>query len=451
MKNVKLSKFWDSLQSSYWFIPAVTAVVAIILAFVMLTLDRSGNNINWWWIYTGGPDGARGILSAVASSMISVAATAFSITIVALQLAASNFGPRLLRNFMQDIGNQVVLGTFIGTFIYSLLVLRTIHGDGDGYNEFVPQLSVTVGIILAIMSIAVLIYFIHHASTIIQASHVIQAVSDDLDKAIDRLFPEKIGYSQLQQPQQIGEINANIEAESSPIKANDNGYLQVIDAEELMKIAEKYNLILRLETRPGKFVVKGSNLLMLFPGKKVNSKITKEINDAFILGKERTEYQDVEFPINQLVEIALRAMSPAVNDPFTAIRCIDRLSAGLSRLIQREFPSPYRYDKNHNLRVIAEPVKFEKLVDRAFNQIRQYAQSDAAVTIRLLEAISTIVTYTNNPKYQAVLCRHADMIARGSHEGLSEKNDREDVHEKYKIITRILEKKNINKVIESKH
>jgi uncharacterized membrane protein len=410
----------------------------MILAFAILTVDRSGNNINWWWIYTGGPDGARGLLSAVASSMVSVAATAFSITIVALQLAASNFGPRLLRNFMQDTGNQIVLGTFIGTFIYSLLVLRTIHGDGDGYNEFVPQLSVTVGIILAIISIAVLIYFIHHASTIIQASHVIEAVSADLDKTINRLFPTRIGYSQLQQQRQIDEVPANFDRESSPIKATGNGYLQAIDDKELMKIAEKYNLILRLETRPGKFVVKGCNLLMIFPIERVNAKITKQINDAFILGKERTEYQDVEFPINQLVEIALRAISPAVNDPFTAIRCIDRLSAGLSCLAQRDFTSPYRYDKNHNLRIIAEPVKFEKLVDRAFNQIRQYAQSDAAVTIRLLAAISTIATYTNNPKYQAVLRRHADMIERGSHEGLSEENDCIDVKERYQMVIKNL-------------
>ena len=443
MKNVKLSKLWDSLHSSYWFIPTLFAIAAIILAFTMLNLDRTGAAPSWWWIYTGGPDGARGLLSAVAGSMISVAATAFSITIVALQLAASNFGPRLLRNFMKDTGNQIVLGTFIATFIYCLLVLRTIRADGDGYNEFVPQLSVTVGIVLAIASISVLIYFIDHASTIIQASHIITQVSDELDKAINRLFPEKIGYPSALQQREIREIPANFNLEACPVKATDNGYLQAIDDEELMKIACKYNLLLRLETRPGKFVVKGSNLLMLFPGEKVNT-ITKKINDAFMLGKERTEYQDIEFPINQLVEIALRAISPGINDPFTAIRCIDRLGAGLACLAQRDLPSPYRYDKNHHLRIIVEPVKFEKLVDQAFNQIRQYAQSDVAVTIRLLEAIATIATYTNNPKYEVVLRRHAEMILRGSDEGLSEENDRQDVQDKYQLVRDILEKHTID-------
>jgi len=431
MKNVKLSKLWDFLHSSYWFLPAVMAIIATALAFTMLMLDRSGKaNINYWWSYTGGADGARSLLGTVAGSMVSVAATAFSITIVALQLAASNFGPRLLRNFMQDTGNQVVLGTFISTFIYCLLVLRTIHGEGDGYGQFVPQLSITCGTLLAIISIAVLIYFIDHASTIIQASHIIENVCDDLDRAIDRLFPRKIGRS-VPEEQGIGEIPDNFESLACPVRVDNNGYIQAIDDEELMKIAQKHNLLLRLDSRPGKFIVKDSNLVTVFPGELVNQKLAKQINSAFILGRERSELQDIEFPIDQLVEIALRALSPGINDPFTAIRCVDRLGAGLSRLAQKDFPSPYRYDDNNKLRVIAFGVTFEGLVDTAFNAIRQYARSDTSVTIRLLEAIANIATYTSNQKYQAILQRHAEMILRGSQEGLSEELDRKDVQKQY--------------------
>ncbi len=439
MKNVKLSKLWDALHSSYWFIPAIMAVAATALAFTMLSLDRTGNaDINYWWIYTGGADGARSLLEAVAGSMVNVSATAFSITIVALQLAASNFGPRLLRNFMRDTGNQLVLGTFISTFIYCLLVLRTIHSEGDGYSRFVPQLSVTVGIILAIISIGVLIYFIHHASTIIQASNVIQNVSEDLDRAIERLFPEKIGRGEPENKWLVGEIPMSSEENNLPIRALDTGYLQAIDNDELMKIACKYNLLIHVQSRPGKFIVKGSDLVLLFPGERLNKKLAKQINDAFILGKERTEQQDVEFPIAQLVEIALRAISPAVNDPFTAIRCIDRLSAGLCHLVQRDFPSPYRYDRNNKLRVIAEGVKFRGLTDAAFNQIRQYGRSDAAVTIRLLEAIALIAAYTDNNKYCAVLRHHADMILQDSREGLSQQ-DYKDVQERYEAVIKSLE------------
>ena len=442
MKNVKLAKLWDSLHSSYWFVPTIMTAIAIALAFTMLSLDRAGYYTlieKWGWIYTGDANGARSLLSAIGGSMITVAGTTFSITIVALQLAASNFGPRLLRNFMQDTGNQIVLGTFIGTFIYCLLVLRTVHGDGDGYNEFVPQLSVTGGIVLAIASIGLLIYFIHHASTIIQASHIISEVSADLDRVIDRLFPKKIGRGLSESKQSLRDIPANFDEDACPIRSAGSGYVQAIDDEKLMKIACKHQLLLRILSRPGKFIIQGSNLVMVWPGERVNQKLSDQINDAFILGKERTEQQDVEFPIAQLVEIAIRAISPAVNDPFTAIRCIDRLSAGLSRLAQKDFPSPYRYDKDKNLRAIAEPVTFAGLTDTAFNQIRQYGKTDVAVTIRLLEAIAAIAGYTRNHKDRLTLLRHAETIKRDSFEQVSEELDRKDIEKRYQAVVKAIE------------
>ncbi|PSB42983.1 DUF2254 domain-containing protein [Cyanosarcina cf. burmensis CCALA 770] len=407
----------------------------------MLTLDREGYYgplESWGWIYVGSTDGAREVLSAVSGSMITVAATAFSITIVALQLAAANFGPRLLRNFMQDTGNQVVLGTFIATFIYCLLVLRTIRGDGDDYDRFIPQISITVATGLALVSIGMLIYFIHHASTIIQASHVISEAGADLDRAVDRLFPEHIGVNQPEFKQPLTEIPDNFDTEACKIKANNSGYVQAIDDEELMKIACRERLLLRINYRPGKFVVKDQALVTAYPPERVNRQLTNKINDAFILGKQRTEQQDVEFPINQLVEITLRAISPSVNDPFTAIRCIDQLSAGLSRLVQRQFPSPYRYDERHELRVIAEPVTLEGLVDAAFNQIRQYGKQDVAVIIRLLEAIATIADYTCDRKDRAVLLRHAAAIKRDSYENVSDKLDKQDIDEQYLVVEKAL-------------
>lgn len=441
MKNVKIAKLWDSLHSSYWFLPTIMLVGAIALSVVMLTLDREGYYgplESWGWLYTGGTDGAREVLSAVSGSMITVAATAFSITIVALQLAAANFGPRLLRNFMQDTGNQIVLGTFISTFIYCLLVLRTIRGDGDDYDRFVPQISATIGTGLALVSIGMLIYFIHHASTIIQASHVISEAGADLDRAIDRLFPDRIGVNEPEFKQPLTEIPENFDAEAYPIKAPHSGYVQAIDDDELMKIACRDRLLLRINYRPGKFAVKDQVLVTAYPQERVNRKLTSQINDAFILGKQRTEQQDVEFPINQLVEITLRAISPSINDPFTAIRCIDQLSAGLSRIAQREFPSAYCYDERHELRFIAEPVTFEGLVDVAFNQIRQYGKQDVAVTIRLLEAIATIAGYTQNPKDHVVLARHAAAIKRDSDQNVSDNLDKQDIDEQYLVVEKVL-------------
>jgi uncharacterized membrane protein len=441
VKNVKLGKIWYSLHSSYWFLPTIFTILAIALAFTMLWLDRAGDYgplEKWGWIYTGGANGAREVLSTVASSTIGIAATAFSIVIVALQLASSNFGPRLLRNFMQDTGNQIVLSTFIGTFIYSLLVLRTIRGEGDDYSSFVPQLSVTIGLLLAIASIGVLIYFIHHASTIIQVSHVISDTCADLDSTIDRLFPEKIGQGASHKNQSVKEIPADFDSNTYGVKARNSGYLQAIDDQELMKLASKHNLLLRLNYRPGQFIVKDCEIIRVYPREKINRKLIQSLSDAFIVGKERTEQQDVEFPIEQLVEIALRAISPGINDPFTAIRCIDRLSAGLSRLAQRDFPSPYRYDERKNLRVIAERITFAGLVDTAFNQIRQYGKSDVAVMIRLLKAIATVARYTSTQKERAVLLRHAEMIRRDSQQAISEELDKKDIEELYLTIKKEL-------------
>ena len=371
--------------------------------------------------------------------MISVATTAFSITIVAIQLAASQFGPRLIRNFMQDTGNQIVLGTFISTFIYCLLVLRTINGTEE--NEFVPDVSVTCSLLLAIASIGVLIYFIHHAAASLQVDNVITEVGRDLDAVIDRLFPKMVGRGASKHKERRIEedIPADFDRDASPIKASKVGYVQTVDDDGLMEIAKENNLLLRIQYRPGQFVVQGSDLVLVWPGEHANKKFSKQLNEAFILGTQRTEQQDVEFALEQLVEIAARALSPGINDPFTAIRCIDALTAGLSRLAQKDFPSPYRYDEDDKLRVIADPVTFFEMTNAAFNKIRQYGQSSVGVTIRLLEAIAIIAPFTNNEKDRVVLLRHAHMIWRGSQEGVSEELDKKDIHARYEAAVKLLQ------------
>jgi uncharacterized membrane protein len=442
MKDAKLSKLWDSLHSSFWFVPTLMVVLAIGLSFLTIAIDQrqATDSIGeLGWASSLGPNGSRAILSAIAGSMVSVATTAFSITIVALQLASSQFGPRLLRNFMQDTGNQVVLGTFISTFVYSLMVLRTINGVDD--NEFVPHLAVTCGLILAIASIGVLIYFIHHSASSIQVDQVIKKVGSDLDHAIDRLFPEKIGRSasKPQQEQSIAEISPNFAQVSCSIKAIAGGYVQAIDDKQLMQIATEKHLLLQVQQRPGHFVVQGSELLRVFPKEKVNKQLTAQINQAFVLGSQRTEQQDIEFSIDQLVEIAVRALSPGINDPFTAIRCIDQLNAALCHFAQREIPSPYRYSDHGQLRIIAEPIAFADVADAAFNQIRQYGQSSVAVTIRLLEAITVIASFTHRAADQMTLRRHADMIERGSQAGVAEELDRQAIQERYLAAVKAIE------------
>jgi uncharacterized membrane protein len=320
--KARLSNFWEALHSSFWFIPAVMTAGIICLSFTTIAFDaavreRLLEKIELVWV--GGADGARELLSAIAASMITVAGVVFSITIVVLTLASSQFGPRLLRSFMRDRGNQIVLGTFIATFTYCLLVLRSIRSDGRG--DFVPYISVTLGIILALLSVAVLIYFIHHIAVMIQAPTVIAIVADELDQGIERLFPEKLGDRAAQRVTADPLIPSDFESRAKPIAATDDGYIQTIDSDGLLDIAKKKELLLRLNYRPGDFVVQGDSLLIVWPAERVQEETGKELNDAIIVGADRSPTQDLKFTIDQLVEVAVRALSTGINDPFTAINC----------------------------------------------------------------------------------------------------------------------------------
>lgn len=432
--RARLISLWETLHASYWFVPSLMAVTAVLLAYLMLQVDEAlgttrANEIEW--LYTGGADGARAVLSAIAASTIGVAGTTFSITIAALTLASGQFGPRLLRNFMRDTGNQIVLGTFIATFLYSLLTLRSVRSIDE--LEFVPHVAVSVSLLLAMASVGVLIYFIHHVASSIQAANVITTAARELDDAIGRLFPETAGRGEEapETPPAGSVLPVDFEYEAAIVPARGSGYLLVVDADRLIEIARERDMILRLAHRPGDFVVEGTPLARIWPRERNDDRLIKAVNDAMVLGAERSVAQDLEFPINQLVEIAVRALSPGVNDPFTAITCIDRLSTGLCRLAGRKFPSPYRYDEENTLRLIARPFSFSGAVDAAFDQIRQYGRASVAVTIRLLDAIAVVAGCTRTDEQRAVLRRHAEMIAHGGKDETPEESDRAEIGRRF--------------------
>lgn len=430
----QLLKYWDRFRSSFWFLPSLMSGGAVALAFETVVLDRWVTN-QWVqardWVYTGDAAGASAILGTIAGSMITIAGVVFSMTLVALSLASSQLGPRLLRNFMRDTSNQVVLGTFVATFLYCLLVLGTIRRAEE--IAFVPHLSVTIGVLFAVASLGVLIYFFHHVSVSIQGDEIVARVGTELVQGIDRLFPEQIGRGEPWPAAELADadIPEAFDREARPIGAAGDGYLQRIDADALMTLASQEDVLLRVERRPGQYVVIGSPLAMVWPGDRVTDLFAARMNSAFVLGNQRTPAQDVEFAVHQLVEVATRALSPGVNDPFTAITCVDRLGSALCRLAQREMPSPYRLDGQNQLRVVAPPITFPAIVDAAFNQIRQYTRSSAPVAIRLLETITMIAGAARRPEDRAALRRHADMIARGAREGLPEADDRRAVEERY--------------------
>ena len=271
-----LLKYWDRLRSSFWFVPAIMAAAAVALAFATVALDKAVTVDRWLqaqsWTYTGGAEGASLVLGTIASSMITIAGVVFSMTLVALSLASSQLGPRLLRNFMRDTTNQLVLGTFVATFVYCLLVLRTIRRADE--VAFVPHLSVTFGVLFALVSLGVLIYFIHHVSVSIQADEVVARVGAELVQGIDRLFPEQMGHAEPRPagaPSHAG-LTAEFDREARPVGAAEDGYLQFIDTDALMTLATQEDVLFRLERRPGQYVVMGCALVMVGPGDRVTER-----------------------------------------------------------------------------------------------------------------------------------------------------------------------------------
>lgn len=429
---------WDELRTNFWFLPSVMVAGGVVLSLVTIHLDRATVNVNWiaalGWAFTRGPEGSRAVLSTVAGSMMTITSVAFSITVVALQLASSQFGPRLLRNFMRDRINQIALGTFLATFTYCLLVLRTVNGTED--EPFVPHTAVTIGLLMALASLGVLIFFFHNAAASIQADNVIAAVSSELHQAIHRLYPDQLGEGAPAEGVR-GDLPADFDRESRPVYSERDGYIQAIDVDGLLEQAVERDLILQINQRPGKFVINGGEVARVWPGDRLDDDLADAIRGAFYLGAQRNLTQDIEFAIDQIVEVAVRALSPGINDPFTAIVCVDRLGAALCELADREIPSPFRY-QDDRLRIVTDSSTAAGIVDAAFNQVRQFARGNVAVTIRQLEAIAAIAGRTRDPVFLASLARHADLIHRGSQDAIPEPWDRQEVDQRYREVLCLL-------------
>jgi uncharacterized membrane protein len=408
MKN-RLRNVWDSLRASFWFIPTLMVLFSIFLSVVTVYLDDEQDldfikELQWAW--TGGASGAREMLSTIAGSMMTVTGVTFSITIVSLTLAANQFGPRVLRSFIRDRGNQFVLGTFISTFTYSLMVLGRVRAGED--DAFIPYLSISVAVGLALASVGVLIFFIHHISYSIQAENLIANIAEELQDVMNRLFPERVGEPV---PSETGEqsakrIKEELKGKSFLIRSKESGYLQTIEMERLMGIAEEHNLYIELFSRPGAFVSADTALLEVWPLDVYPGELNDKINDRFIIGQRRTPVQDVEYSIHQLV---------------------DRLGAALVQFAQREMPAQYRYDERRQLRIFSDTTTFKGLVDIAFNQIREYGSTSVEVTLRMLEHLALIPEHTFRKEDLEVLRRHAELIKEHSLKEIVHEYDKERV------------------------
>lgn len=389
--------FYD-LKDSLWYRPAIMTLAAVILSLITVQLDNylfGTRRVELPWLFEGGSEGARGVLSAIASTMITVATTAFSVTLVALQLGSSQFSPRILRSFTGDTGNQTVLGIFIATFAYSLSVLRTVRSRTEDYEGFVPTISVTVALILAFASVGSLIFFFHHATRTIQASVVIDRTYKDTDGLVERQhrWMTTDGHRLLHEPLAFADRFTRVEE----VDAERSGYIQDSNAGQLVKIGARHNVLIQLHPQIGDYLNPGARLATVWRENdagvpEVEESLTDAIRSSFELGLERTLELDALFGMQQLTDIALLALSPGTNDPTTALSTIDRIGTAVMHTEIISGTEVACADSDGTVRVLHPVPKFADYVRMPFDQIRHYGVSDPTVTTHTLRTLGAIAT-----------------------------------------------------------
>lgn len=419
----RLKRFWENLRASFWFVPSLIVASSIVLATALIEADAIVGGqwlARWPRLFGAGAAGARGMMSTIAGSMMSVVGVTFSMILVVLALASSQYTSRILRNFMRDRVTQIVLGIFAGVFAYCLIVLRTIRSGDEG--GFVPSLAVFFGFVLAMGGIGVLIFFIHHIASSIQASSIIASVADETMAAVDRLFPDKLGQGRVGDEEDQARLPLP-ERNWQTVPAKWNGYIQSVDNSALLCLAREHKTVVRMERRIGDFVVCNTTLASLALEVPLEEEIVAALQAAYSLARHRTVHQDCAFGIRQIVDMAMRALSPSVNDTTTAVMCVDYLTAILARLASRNIPSSHRYE-NGELRVIAMGQNFAGLVAESFDQILGSAAGNVAILLRMLGALQTIASLTTSPGRRRVLCEQVQRIAELAERTIASPHDR---------------------------
>jgi uncharacterized membrane protein len=360
------------------------------------------------------------MLSAIASSMITVAGVVFSVTIVALSLAASQYSPRVLRSFMADRPTQMVLGVFVGAFAYCLVVLRTVRG---GEEEFVPPFAVLGGIVLAFVAIGFLVFFIHHLAASIQASSILARIAGGTMAALEDLFPDEMGEEVDEGAQDTAAAAAGA---WTPVPAGKSGYIVSLDDQALLAFARRRGRVVRMALAVGDFAVRDQPLAWLEGSQAVDEQATAALNRCYSFGRQRTIEQDAAFGVQQMVDVGLKALSPGINDQSTAVVCIDRPSEVLVRLARRRIETPCRRDENA-LRVIAIGPSFADLVGLAFSDLRESGGGKPVILNRLLWSLERIAAEAPNRDRRAVLAAEAERIVECATRALAAPHEREQV------------------------
>jgi uncharacterized membrane protein len=419
----RLRALWWRVSASLWFVPGMMVLGATLLAVLLVDLDGTFQlelAERWPRLFGAGAEGAREMLSAIAGSMITVAGVVFSVTLVALSLASQQYSPRVLRSFMADRPTQAVLGVFVGVFAYCLVVLRTIRG---GEEEFVAPLAVLGGMALAFVAIGFLVFFIHHLAASIQASSILDRVRIGTLQAVEELFPENLG-------EEVDEAAEEADAAAirvwTPVAARASGYIVTVDNGGLLAFAAQEGRVVRMDAGVGDFVISGQPIASLEGREPPPEDRARALNACYSLDIQRTIEQDSAFGLQQMVDIGLKALSPGINDPATAILAIDRITEVLALLAERRVERRCRRD-DRALRVIARGPTFVGLMELAHAALRENGAGHYLVLLRLLWSVEQVAAATRNPHRLAVLATAAQRVADCARRGLPAAHERDAV------------------------
>lgn len=429
----KGSNLLDYLKVSIWVLPLAMSCAALVLAVVMLEVDVRYGHVPWGWAAVLRIDaaGARQVVAVITGAMMTITGVVFSVTIVALTLASNQFGPKVLRNYLRDTGSKFVLGLFVSTFLYGLLVLASVDTTHGG---FVPLWSMVVNITLAVLATGGLIYFIHNISTAIQADHIIALIGEDLNHAIKSMLVPLDGDSN--DGKKINERLACKKEWSTQhqglvytaIHCPESGYLQMLDYNGITRLAAEHNCYVEVEKRAGNYMIEHAAIGCCYATGKASDELRAQLLAQVAVGRQRTPVQDIEFSIDQLVQVALRALSPGINDSLTCITCVNWLGAALGRMANCAFHSYCFRDAKGVLRVIANGFDFEGAVNAVFDPIRQNARCNEMVTIRLLEVLDQVIGVAKVPDYCDALFSQTELIHKAAIESIPCASDREAVN-----------------------
>ena len=429
MRRVTVRYTWDRLKVSFWFAPLVMSLGAVLLVGAMNWLDARIPNVmlmNGRFILATDVNQVRTILIGMATTVLATAGVVFTLLTLPLGTVAAQYGSRLLRLFLGDRITQLVLGMFVSTFVYCIVAATSI--PPETVQPEGPQISATVGLFLALATFASLVLLVQHISTMLQAPNIAAAAGAELMEVVFAEFPDEVKTGDDTNQTGQGALDDLKETEGYRVRVEKTGYIQYIDPESMLAVASEKDLVVRLLRKPGDFVWRGTAVALVWPAAQAAGQPEEQICRSFQIGHQRTPTQDVEYAVNQLVEMAVRAMSPAINDPFTAMTCLEYIGDGLALFLRLADQSPYFYGQKGRLRLVYERVTFNELLSAAFDMLRHCSSSNASVLLCMLDVIGAIGQEAKRPEERQALRWHVSLVQAEGQAGALVEQDRQLIH-----------------------